>query len=156
MIRLSLLGLALLAATFAAQASSTDPVTFHAEKYGCELSVFGNLRGRVEPDRPLITSLDRGREYLVECESHDIPVKLYARNYVGSYGPMPFQGSPLPKDVTVVPVAVLPNVVRAAAAGKINVTAVAESNSVDCEVDKIDPKDAFSDRSHQIAPALSD
>jgi hypothetical protein len=152
MMRVALLGLTLLSATFAARTSRADQVTFHAEQYGCELSVFGNPRGRVEPDRPLTTSLDRGREYLVECESHDIPVKLYARNNVGSFGSAPFQDSPLHRDVTVVPVAVLPNVVRGAAAGKIDVTAVADSNSVACKVDKKDPKDAFSDETHQIAP----
>jgi hypothetical protein len=150
--RIALFGLPFLAAILAAQASTADEVTFHAERYGCDLRVSGNPQGRVEPDKPLTISLERGREYLVECESHDIPVKLYARNYVGSYGPTPFQASPLPKDVTVVPVAVLPNVVGAAAAGKIDVVTVTESISTACKADEKDPKDLFSDTTHQIAP----
>jgi len=135
--------------TMKTQMAWAEPVRFHAKQYGCELTVFGVSRGRVEPDKPFTTDLPRGREYLVECESHDIPVKLYARNYVGSFG----RGMPM--DVTVAPVAVLPNVVRAAAKGRIVVTAIADSNNVSCKVKKKDPNSPFQDESHQIAPEQS-
>ena len=147
--RTVLLGLTLLFATIAAHTIRADPVTFRAEQYGCDLSVFGSPRGRVELDTPNTIDLPRGREYLVECESHDIPVKLYARNYVFPRGN--FQNGVLPKDVVVVPVAVLPNVIRAAAATKIDVTAIADSSSLACEVSKKDPKDPMTDESRQIA-----
>jgi hypothetical protein len=145
----ALLGLTLLSATLAAQAAEADPITFRTEQYGCELSIFGDPKGRVEPDRPMTVDLHRGREYLVECESHDIPVKLYARENVFSRGD--FRNGALPADVIVDPVAVLPNVVRAAAAKKIDVIAAADSISVACKVDIKNPKDSFSRESHQIA-----
>src|SRR4051794_30861524 len=81
------------------------------------------------------------------------PVKLYARNYVGSFGRGPFgRGNPLPKDVTVVPVAVLPNVIKAAQKGEVDVTAIADSTAVGCKVDRKDPNDSLSENSQQIKP----
>lgn len=154
MMRTELFGLTFLLTVLTTQAARADPITFRAEHYGCELSVFGKPEGRVEPDRPLTIDLPRGREYLVECESNDIPVKLYARNNVFSRGN--FQNGALPADVTVVPVAVLPNAVRAAAAMKIDVTANSDSSSFACKVEIKDPKDPLSKQSHQIAPPRPD
>src|SRR5689334_7543327 len=129
-------------------------VRFRTEIYACELSVDAQPRGRVAPDAPLMTVLQRGQEHLVECESHDIPVKLYSRNYVGSFGPLG-GGPALPADITVRPVAVLPNVVRSASEGKIVVTAIVDSRNVDCKVKKKNPNDQFQEESHQIPPQHS-
>jgi hypothetical protein len=152
--RIGLLGLTLSSVALTAQLARADPIKFRAEEYGCELSVFGSPRGRIELDKPLTIDLPRGREYLAECESHDIPVKLYARNNVFPRGN--FQNGALPTDVTMVPVAVLPNAVRAAADRKIDVTAIVDSISVACKVEIKDPKNPLSTESHQTSPPRPD
>jgi hypothetical protein len=130
------------------QMAQAAQIRFHTKQYGCELTVFGAAKGRVEPEMPLTIDLPRGREYLVECESHDIHVKLYSRDSI-------FVSSSLPTDYTLDPVAVLPNVLRAAAEGKISVIAAADSRNVACHVTKKDPNSPFQDESHQIAPERS-
>lgn len=148
--RVSIFGLTLLSILLLLQKAIADPINFSTEQYSCQLSVDGVDRGKIEPGTPLTINLFGGggpfsgssREYLVECESHEIPVKLYARHYL--YRRL--------QDVTVVPVAVLPNAIRAAAAGKIDVTAIADSSSLACEITKEDPKDSFFDKSRQIKP----
>jgi hypothetical protein len=130
--------------------AAADPTTFHAEQYVCELTIDGEAKGRIYPDQPFTIDLPRGHEYVVECESHDIPSKLYARNYVFSRGD--FRSGPLPADVTVAPVAVLPNVVRAAVAGELEVTAVVNTTSVICQGKSKDQRNLSSKDSHLITP----
>jgi hypothetical protein len=130
MLRGALLQLILLIVT--GRTATADQVRFHTLQYGCDLKVFGQPRGRAEPVSPLTIDLPRGQEYLVECESHDVPVKLYARTNVFSRGD--FKNGSLPSEVTIAPVAVLPNVVRAAAENKIDVTTTTDASSVACEL----------------------
>ncbi|SEI81274.1 hypothetical protein [Paraburkholderia diazotrophica] len=126
-----------------------DSVTFHAVQYGCDLKIDGHTEGRLEVGTAKSLELQRGREYLVECESHDIPVKLYARSYVFSRGD--FRNGPLLNDVVLTPVAVLPNVVRAAAMNQIDVTSTVDSAEVSCRTTK-DPKDQRSNITSQVIP----
>jgi hypothetical protein len=145
MLRHSFLPLALLLVV--SKTAAADQVMLHTLQYGCELKVFGQSRGRVEPDAPLTIDLPRGREYLVECESHDIPVKLYARINVFARGDI--RTGSLPTDIKISPVAVLPNVVQAAALSKIDVKTTTNTSSVACEVG---PEEKLGRKSRQIAP----
>lgn len=137
MIRTLMVSLVLTVFSLVPRMALADPVSFKAEGYGCDLKIMGKAHGRIDPGSPKIVDLPRGREYLVECESHDIPVKLYARANLFAKGD--FRTAPLPSEMVLVPVAVLPNLARAAAAKAINVTAVADTMSVGCKVTK-DPK----------------
>jgi hypothetical protein len=131
-------------------ALADDPVTFHADEYGCSLRIDGREVGRIEPNAPKTIPLPRGREYLVECESHDIPVKLYARNYLFSRGD--FRNGPLANEVRLLPVAVLPNIIKAVAAQKLTATTLIDSKNVGCQNDPVKPDHPWEDKSHQISP----
>jgi hypothetical protein len=61
-----------------------------------------------------------------------------------------FQRGPLPNDMKMKPIAVLPNVIRAAAAKQIQVTTVVDSYSLDCRTEK-DPKNPALTVSSQVA-----
>lgn len=126
-----------------------DPVTFKVKDYGCDLTTPGRPLGHLSPDNPLTASFARGREYLIECTSLDIGVKLYARHFL--YSPAGFNGA-LPSEFDVVPVAVLPNLVKAAAANRIVVTAVTNAQNLECKEEKADPKEPWRDTSTQVVP----
>jgi hypothetical protein len=127
-----------------------DQVTFTTKDYPCDLTSDGKPLGRLSPGKPLTITMGRGREYLIECTT-DVGVKLYSRDYLSSRTDF-FNGS-LPTHMDVVPVAVLPNLVKAAAAGNVEVTADTLSESLECNEGKSNPSEPWADNSKQIIPA---
>lgn len=111
--------------------SRADPVTFRVIDFPCDLSIFGKLIGPIELNQPKVVRLPRGKEYLVECSSFRIPVKLYARRYLFAAGD--FQTGALPNEVVLQPVAVLPNVVKAVATGGLVATTVRDAIPYQCK-----------------------
>jgi hypothetical protein len=119
--------------------------------YACDLTVFGRPLGHLSPGSPLTVPFARGNEYLIECKSSEIGVKLYARQNL--YSQANFANGALPSNFEIVPVAVLPNLVKAAAGNRIEVATTKASRDLQCEVGKQNPKDPWADASKQIVPA---
>lgn len=131
------LGILLLAGAGSASAQvpsavKIDPVTFSADQFACDLEIDGKSSGHLVPGKPVTINLPRKVEYLVECESHEIPVKLYARFYLTA--PRFGSGGALVPKVTLLPLAVLPNVIDASSEPGMEVTAISTVKSVGCKV----------------------
>lgn len=123
--------LPLLLALFAAAHSQVDPkgtpVSFRVVDFPCELKILGQPVGLLELDKPKVVPLATGREHLVECTSHTSPpVKLYARYHLLVTGGRQ-------NEVELNPVAVLPNVVKAVAAGGIVATTIRDAVPQECK-----------------------
>ncbi|MDO6415941.1 hypothetical protein Q4F19_16245 [Sphingomonas sp. BIUV-7] len=112
--------------------ANVDPVTFVADQFACDLKIDGRPSGHITPGQPLTVSLPRKFEYLVECESHELPVKLYARYYLTA--PRNGTSEALTPQVTLLPVAVLPNLIKASSAPGMEMTAISTARSAGCKL----------------------
>lgn len=103
------------------------PVTFRVVDFACELKILGQPVGLLELNKPKVVPLATGREHLVECTSRvSPPVKLYARYHL-------FVTSGRMNEVELNPVSVLPNAVKAVAAGGIVATTVRDAVPQQCQ-----------------------
>jgi len=112
--------------------AKADTVTFQTEHFACDLTLDNVAKGHLEPGKPLVINVPRRVEYLVQCESHEIPVKLYARSYLFSVSGMP--NGPLKPSINLLPVAVLPTLVRASSSPGMEVTTTTTVRSVGCKI----------------------
>lgn len=118
--------------SLAAAPALADQVKFQTEGFACNLRIGTEEKGRIAPERPLTLNLPRRVEYLVQCESHETPVKLYARAFLAPTGPT--RNSPLQQNLVLRPVAVLPNLVQASAAPGMKVVAATNVASIGCKL----------------------
>jgi hypothetical protein len=125
---------AFLAITVVAVAAPANagPVTFETRQFACDLTVDNQPRGHLEVDKPVTIDLPPKVEYLIQCESHELPVKVYARNYLTAGSHMP--NAPMSHGISILPIAVLPNLVRAASAQGMEIIAATDVHSIDCKL----------------------